>query len=132
MAGMNGLTMVTKLRNDPKTENIFIIAISIEFDTKLKSEYGGLGVFQFIHKPFNQTDFNNALTAYLKSEDKNGAGWEKPSPSELKELFKDGSFAVSCQNQNLEFDFGEQKLVLEMKDIAEKGKLYNMTELKES
>jgi CheY-like chemotaxis protein len=131
MAGMNGLDMVTRLRNDPKTESIFIIAVSSEFDAKLKDEYGRLGVFQFIHKPFNQTGFNNALLAYLKSEDKNGAEWEKPTPSKLKELLKNGDFAVSCQGQNLEFDFGTQKLVIELKDIADKAKLYNMIELKD-
>lgn len=129
MAGMNGLGLVTKLISDPKTENIFVIAVSSEFDDKLKSDYGFLGVVQFIHKPFNQLSFNNAIMAYLKSQDSNGAGWDKPTPSELRELLKDGNFAVSCQSQNLEFDFGERKLVVEIADIAAKSKLYNMIEL---
>jgi len=129
MAGMNGLGLVTKLRNDPKTENIFVIAVSSEFDAKLKADYGFFGVVQFIHKPFNQVSFNTAITAYLKACDNNGAEWEKPSPSELRTLLKDGNFAVSCQSQNLEFDFGEQKLVVGLEDLASKAKLYNMINL---
>ncbi len=131
MDGMNGLGLVTKLRNDPKTENIFVIAVSSEFNAKLKADYGFLGVVQFIHKPFNQLSFNAAITAYLRSQDNNGANWEKPTPSELKALFQSRNFVVSCKNQNLEFDFGEQKLVVGLNDLAEKAKLYSIVELKD-
>lgn len=53
MVGTNGLGLVTKLRNDSKTENIFVIAISIEFDDSLKGQYQILGVSEFIYKPFS-------------------------------------------------------------------------------
>lgn len=131
MAEMNGLAMVTKLRNDPKTEHIFVIAVSSEFDSTLKNEYGTLGVKNFIHKPFNQIEFNNAIKAYENASDSNGANWSKPTPTELKEFLKNGDFGVKCLTNEIEFDFGEQKLIVDIKDVAEKGRLYHMIELKD-
>lgn len=129
MVGTNGLGLVTKLRNDSKTENIFVIAISSEFDDSLKGQYQILGVSEFIHKPFSQTAFNSAVTAFLKSEDKNGGGYEKLSPKELQQLFSTGEFAVASQNENLEFDFGEKKLIVQIAELSKTARLYNMIEL---
>lgn len=129
MSGMNGLGMVSKLRNNPKTENVFVIAVSSEFDASLKQAYQALEVLNFIHKPFNQKGFNDAIMAYLNSTDKNGAGWERVTPSELDKLLCDGSFSIGYKEQSLELDFGGQKLLLEIKNVAEKGKMYTMLNL---
>ncbi|MGE4399690.1 MAG: response regulator [Campylobacterales bacterium] len=129
MSGMNGLGMVSKLRNNPKTEHIFVIAVSSEFDANLKQSYMALEVLNFIHKPFNQKEFNDAIMAYVNSSDKNGAGWERVTPSELDKLLSDGSFTVDYKEKNIELDFGGQKLLVEVKDVAEKGKMYTMLDL---
>ena len=67
--------------------------------------------------------------AYVNSSDKNGSGWERVTPSELDKLLGDGSFSVDYKEKSLEFDFGGQKLLLELKDVAEKGKMYTMIDL---
>lgn len=129
MTGMNGLEMVTKLRNNTKTERIFVIAVSSEFDEKLKQAYSELEVYNFIHKPFNQKEFNDGIMAFINSSDKNGAGWDRVTSVELNELLANGKFKVEYKQNNLEIDFGGQKLLVDVKDLAAKGKMYSMMNL---
>lgn len=128
MTGMNGLKLVSRLKSNPKTEDVFVIAMSSEFNDDLKAEYGFFGVSQFIHKPFNLDTFINALSAYANK----GAtkGWDRPSPQELESLISEGNISAHKDGEQIVFTFANDiKLFLKFSVMLDHSKMYKMFEL---
>jgi len=129
MTGMNGLKLVSKLMNNPKTEDIFIIAMSSEFNEDLKAEYGFFGVTQFIHKPFNLDIFIRALSSACTKKTTPNA-WEKPTAEELETLLAEGDISAYKEGDQIVFAFGKDtKLFLKFSTMLEHSKMYKMFEL---
>lgn len=129
MLGMNGLKLVSKLRNNLKTENVFIIAMSSEFNEDLKAEYGFFGVAQFIHKPFNMDTFKKAIESFENNTTSNSM-LDKPTAEELDSLLSQGSISAHKDGDQIVFTFEKNvRVLLRFNVMLEHARMYNMFEL---
>ncbi|MFT5592537.1 MAG: two-component system chemotaxis response regulator CheY [Oceanicoccus sp.] len=60
---MNAIELVTKLRNNPNTQDLNFMLVSSETDKKMLDDIKQTGVLAILPKPFDQRDFLTALNA---------------------------------------------------------------------
>jgi two-component system, chemotaxis family, chemotaxis protein CheY len=110
MPGLNGIELTDKIRKDSKLSTLKIIAISSEFDDIVVNQFKTLGVHSFVEKPFDLGKFNEAIKPLLEEEDTQ----TNLTRDVVERLFGAGVQTVTIDGKNMIFDFGKEKLTIDI------------------
>lgn len=68
MPDLDGIDLISKIKDDPLSENLNIIVITADADNSIKQICHALGVQAYITKPFNVENFIDIVSASLNGD----------------------------------------------------------------
>ena len=68
MPDLDGIDLISKIKEDPMSEKLKVIVITADADRSVKSICEALGVLAFFTKPFREDSFSEIVLAALEDK----------------------------------------------------------------